>query len=219
MIKFKIEDKEYEMPENWSEVTIPQFKDITYLEEDLPLYRGYKDIINILSPKITEEMMNQMDILDFQKIISLVEFTRIAPDKELRVIEIEGKEYGIIENLDKISVGEWADLETYISRGGDDIIGELENILSIIVRPLVSKDNGSYKIEKYDSYSMNERVDLFKRELNAEDAMAFMGFFLRLEAEFIQNTLNSSMETMMEMGITTLENIGKVGDGSDSSTN
>lgn len=126
------------------------------------------------------------------------------------IFEFEGTVYGF-QPISKMTLGEWADLETY----SKNYEGNLHKLMSLLYRPITKhnwknpiwkakyniklwKDEytspfDTYTIEDYDIESADERAELFK-ELPAEIAKGAMVFFLSLGLKFTNHTLTSSLQ-------------------------
>jgi len=71
---------------------------------------------------------------------------------------LHGVKYGFIPSLEDISLGEYADIETFIKNG---IENNLANIMSVLYRPVVEDHKDYYIIEGYDATSQQRRSRLF----------------------------------------------------------
>ena len=97
-----------------------------------------------------------------------------------RIIEIEGVEYGFHPSLDRITLGEFADLETFLKMG---IQKHLPEVMAILYRPIVEKKNNIYTIEKYDG-NIEIRTEVIKR-MKAEEVQAALVFFWSFVKELL----------------------------------
>lgn len=126
------------------------------------------------------------------------------------IFDFKDVTYGF-QPLSKMTLGEWADLETYAK----DYEGNLHKIMAIIYRPITkhnwknpiwkAKHNlklwqskvvspfETYDVEDYNIETYNDRVELFK-ELPAEIAKGAMVFFLSLGLKYSNHTLTSSLQ-------------------------
>ena len=97
---------------------------------------------------------------------------------------LEGKEYGFHPDLSRITLGEYADIETFIKLGLEK---HLPEIMSILYRPVVNKKNKVYTIKKYDG-DIDIRTELMKN-MKAEDvqsSLVFFWSFVSRESLFLQ---------------------------------
>ena len=57
---------------------------------------------------------------------------------------IDGVEYGFIPNLDKMSIGEYSDIDTFMADENNET-----KIMSVLYRPIKAQAHGMYEIENY----------------------------------------------------------------------
>jgi len=186
MIKLTIEGKKYEMASGWDEIYLTQFFEI-YDIKDLEISELKKTlkIISVLSG-IPMDILMTINIDDLQA-IDMSWITKDIPKNVEKIIKIEGKEYGIVKDIKKLSLGEYADCDEY----GKDI-RNLHYISAILLRPVTDKDGEMYMIEKYDSNTLEERAKLFKEKLNIQQILGMNNFFLNSVNGSLKNLTNSS---------------------------
>ena len=91
---------------------------------------------------------------------------------------LNGVEYGFIPEYKNMSFGEFVDLDTLLTKKPDEIMSNLHIIASIMFRPITSKKSKhNYKIEDYDSEKVDERAELFKKELDIKYVLGGKYFF------------------------------------------
>mgnify|MGYP000465826998 CR=1 FL=1 len=69
------------------------------------------------------------------------------------IITVKGKEYGFIPNLNEITVGEQADIDTLISDWQ-----KMDKVMAIIYRPITYKKSGKYLIKEYQEEIKKSRI-------------------------------------------------------------
>jgi len=111
-----------------------------------------------------------------------------------KIIEVEGKRYGFHPNLDDITLGEYADVETFIK---DDVEKNLPELMAILYRPIVEEKNGIYIIEAYDG-NINIRAEEMKK-MPAEQVQSALVFFYNLGKELLRTLPSYLMERLKEM--------------------
>ena len=132
-----------------AEETIAAFSDIPRkLVKELPL----KDVAIIMG-KIAELQTKQDTLLK-------------------KVIEIDGVEYGMHPDLDSITLGEYADIETMIKNGLEKNMPEL---MAILFRPIKERSGEVYTIEAYDG-EISIRAEEMKK-MSAEQVQGALVFF------------------------------------------
>jgi hypothetical protein len=91
---------------------------------------------------------------------------------------LNGIEYGFIPEYKNMSFAEFVDLDTLLTKKPDEIMTNLHIVASIMFRPIVSKKSKhNYKIEEYDSSKVDERAELFKKELDIKYVLGGKYFF------------------------------------------
>tara|TARA_R110000764_G_scaffold135536_1_gene223544 strand:+ start:119 stop:793 length:675 start_codon:yes stop_codon:yes gene_type:complete len=133
---------------------------------------------------------------------------RIADEetgRHLKVIELNGQQYGFIPNWQEFSLGEWIDIEEY----SGDFWNNAHKIMSILYRPLLRRQGDAHTIEKYTS---KEDSEVF-RQLPADLFGGCILFFLSSKRTLLR-TMKSSLLRTAE----SLTNSALNGDGIPAST-
>lgn len=92
-------------------------------------------------------------------------------------------EFGFIPNLDKMSYGEWEDLENYIWDNKT-----LHRAMAVLYRPLIWQIGGKYRIHEYKGTDFY--ADLMK-EMPIDIALGARVFFYRLVKKLGDYTMDS----------------------------
>jgi hypothetical protein len=108
----------------------------------------------------------------------------VSPDGiELKpFITIDGREYGFEPNLSKMTYGAYADITQYDTITIDK---NWAKIMSILYRPVVSKNGERYKIEPYDG----EIRDTLFMKTDMETNWGALFFFVHLQTDLLSVTL------------------------------
>ncbi len=104
--------------------------------------------------------------------------------KHLKVITLDGVDYGFIPDWNEFSLGEWIDMEEYAK----DFWNNATKIASLLYRPVTRQWKDKYKIEPYTSKEDPEPFN----ELSA-DLWAGMLLFFSNSRRKLQHTLKSSL--------------------------
>ena len=170
-IKKKGKTRKYRVIESWKEVTLEKWIKLTELE-GLTQAQETKALINTLSD-IPEKLISKLSLPDITVILSRIAQIQQEKNNELvKVIEVDGKEYGFHPSLSDITLGEFADLEHFIKQGVQD---NLPEIMAILYRPIVEKEGDAYIIEAYDG-KIDVRAEKFKK-MSAEQVESSLVFF------------------------------------------
>ena len=181
MVELKIEENIYQMPNSWKEVNIKKYIEINNLETKSNVKKMVQ-MISILSG-CPIDILYQVDLEALNK-IDINWLSEPMDDKIEKILEIDGKKYGIIKEMKKLSLGEYVDLDSYIL----DINNNLHMIVAILMRPILSEDGDLYIIEKYDTNTLKARAELFLENMNVEQLINVSSFF--------SNSANGYLESM-----------------------
>jgi hypothetical protein len=106
-------------------------------------------------------------------------------------------EFGFIPNLDKMSFGEYIDLESYISDWDN-----MHKAMAVMYRPIVAGNKHLYEIEAYEG---SERWADVMKDAPVNVAMGAVVFFYRLGSKLSKYTMNSLLEEQEKKGNTALK--------------
>lgn len=195
-VTFELEGKEYKIPTHLTindYVKVFKVKDL--FEDD---YFAAK-LISI----ITGADMTKLLEADREKVGYVFEqIYKILPlDKPgfLDKFTLDGVEYGFIPSWKKMSFGEFADLDTLMTKKPDEVLDYLHIITAILYRPITkSKSKHNFEIEKYNQNTMDERSELFKNKLDIEVALGAQFFFTQF-ARIYSNYTPISLKMWMKI--------------------
>tara|TARA_Y100000289_G_scaffold65867_2_gene80467 strand:+ start:135 stop:776 length:642 start_codon:yes stop_codon:yes gene_type:complete len=200
-IKKKGKTRKYRVIESWKEVTLEKWIKLTELE-GLTQAQETKALINTLSD-IPEKLISKLSLPDITVILSRIAQIQQEKNNELvKVIEVDGKEYGFHPNLSDITLGEFADLEHFIKQGVQD---NLPEIMAILYRPIVEKEGDAYIIEAYDG-KIDVRAEKFKK-MSAEQVESSLVFFWIFVNEWSKITKLYLLDQKEEMTSKMLEKV------------
>tara|TARA_R100000742_G_C4268498_1_gene86880 strand:+ start:49 stop:651 length:603 start_codon:yes stop_codon:yes gene_type:complete len=164
--------KNYSLINSWEDVTLEKWLKLIGIK-DKTKSKEAEQTIAILSD-IPKELIKQLELKDVALIMSKMGELQAQQDSSLkRVIEIEGKRYGFHPDLDSITLGEYADIETFIK---NDIEKNLPELMAVLYRPIVQEtEDGLYSIEAYDG-DIRIRTELMKK-MSSEQVQSALVFF------------------------------------------
>ena len=203
--------KEFKLINKWSDVTLEKWLKL------IDFHSGSKsseaeETIAALSD-IPKKLIKQLELKDVAVIMSKVAELQQKQDSSLkRIIEVEGKEYGFHPDLQSITLGEYADIETFIK---NDIEKHLPELMAILYRPITEKgENGVYTIQAYDG-NIRIRTEQMKK-MSAEQVQSALVFFYHLGNVLLTTLPLYLMEQLKEMKMQSQQNPSqKSGDGSE----
>ncbi|QDP55505.1 MAG: hypothetical protein Unbinned176contig1000_42 [Prokaryotic dsDNA virus sp.] len=184
------------MPTNWDNISLDQYVRMIKKTKEVGLRELEKvvDIINILT-NIDSADLYRLSTKNIAQLGGYVtQLLNDLPNEELKhVITIDGIDYGFHPQLSEMTMGEWVDIDTYISEGLED---NLHKIMSVLYRPILEKVDEKYCIEEYRP--CKERQELFREKMNVGDFYAVSVFFSLLGRELLQSSLKYSITALKE---------------------
>jgi hypothetical protein len=155
-------------PDSWSEVNISQFQELSVTEDIF-------EKIAILTDEDPEEL-KLMDVASFGRLTAALSWVHILPNEDARkdVIVIDEIEYGFIDKLSSLSLGEWIDIENYLK----DPIKNLHKLMAMFYRPLLTTlKDGTRITEDYDITQASNNANTFLTKMNVSDCYGSLVFF------------------------------------------
>tara|TARA_R100000781_G_C4072914_1_gene125085 strand:+ start:292 stop:933 length:642 start_codon:yes stop_codon:yes gene_type:complete len=209
-IKQDGEVKEFKLISSWSDVTLETWAKLIGFQKEIKTKEAL-ETIKALST-IPRKLIKKLEIKDIAIILERISDAQKGAESSLRkIIEVDGKEYGFHPDLDSITLGEYADIETFIKNGVDKNMAEL---MAVLYRPIVEKKNNIYTIEAYDG-NISIRAEEMKK-MKAEQVQGALRFFFALGKELLEILPLFLMERMKEMEMELPPNLlQKSGDGSE----
>jgi len=170
------------IPESYADVSVRQYKKMIHSWDD-------GDSAKELALKAVSALCDlDRELIDFadwgqiNKIIHDLTWLIEEPDPLAmslplqRIVKLNGVEYGFIPNWTKLTVGEFADLETYSTK---NLFDNLEKALAVWYRPITKKKSDeSYTIEPYEPHHTKQDKML---DMPMDVVVGAMVFFYRIE--------------------------------------
>jgi hypothetical protein len=210
-IKKEGKTKQYKLINSWSDVSLESWLKLVEVETGSKTNEALETITALSD--IPKQLVKELGIQDVAVIMSRIAELQQEQDSKLkRIIEVEGKEYGFHPDLDSITLGEYADIETFIK---DGIENSLPELMAVLYRPITAKgENGVYTIEAYDG-NISIRAEEMKK-MSAEQVQSALRFFFALGSElskilplYLMERLNQMREDLQT------KVLPKDGDGSE----
>lgn len=122
----------------------------------------------------------KISIKDFNEIALQVSQTLQQEPEFIQRFKLNGKEFGFIPNLDKMTAGEYIDLDKYLREEED-----YHKAMAVLFRPIANKFSDLYNIEPYTSSETygNELLDM-----PLDVALGSIVFFYNLSNELLKAT-------------------------------
>ena len=193
-IKKQGEVKKFNLINSWADVTMETWLKLIDFETGTKTEEATMTIAELSD--IPKELIKELSLSDVAAIMQRIAELQENKDTRLkRIIEVNGVEYGFHPDLDSITLGEFADIETIMKNGIDKNLPEL---MSILYRPIKEKHiKGAYVIEAYDG-NITMRVEEMK-QMSASQVQAALFFFFLLGKELLKILQLYSMQKQKEM--------------------
>lgn len=182
MVSFKIDGKEYKVPEfisigNYSKL----FKVKDLFSDD---YFAAK-MVSIVSECPIEDLLET----DYERVNYLASYIlSLIPQEQPKFVdrfELDGVQYGFFPNWRDLSYAEFVDMDTISTKKQDELYDLMHILCAIMYRP-ITKENSAhdFEIEKYNVKSMTKRAELFKNKLDVKYILGAMFFFINFGKKY-----------------------------------
>jgi hypothetical protein len=209
-IKKKNKTETFNLIDSWSDVTLESWIKLIDTETGSKTEQA-EETIAALSD-IPKKLVKELALRDVAIIMDKVSELQSKQDTVLKkVFEIDGVEYAMHPDLSEITLGEYADIETFIKEGIEKNMPEL---MAVLFRPITEKNGSAYTIAAYDG-NITIRAEEMKK-MSAEQvqsALVFFWHFVKELSEILPSYLmERTQEIAKELQTETLQNAG---DGSE----
>jgi hypothetical protein len=206
MLTLTLKNKEtYNVPENWSELTMGQYINLAnlitkYGEMDITDNIFENEIVpQILKAlfNIDEKQLKKFTVVEFHKVKNAINFINKPLPKFTPKMETVSNGYKIkIVNVDEMKFGTWADVNHLLT---SDPINNIPLAFSMVVN--IEKQNKWYKKwMKNKPIDDSEYLDVIKQQPMSE-IFAINNFFLLTTMLLKQNILSSSLPVEMKVQV------------------
>jgi hypothetical protein len=185
--------KEFKLISSWKEVTLEKWLKLIDFETGTKTEEATETIAALSN--IPKQLVKELALKDVAILMSKIAKLQQKQDTNLKkIIKIEGVEYGFMPDLDSISLGQYADLETFIKNGVEK---HLPEIMAVLYAPIKVKKNDIYIVEAYDG-NIRLRAEEMKK-MSAEQVQSALVFFYNLGKELSAILPLFLMERLKEM--------------------
>ena len=185
--------KEFKLISSWKDVTLEKWLKLIDFETGTKTEEATETIAALSN--IPKQLIKELALKDVAVLMSKIAKLQQKQDTNLKkIIEIEGVEYGFHPDLDSITLGEYADIETFIKNGVENHLAEL---MAVLYRPIKEKKNDIYIINSYDG-NIRLRTEEMKK-MSAEQVQSALVFFYTFGKELSTILPSFLMEQLKEM--------------------
>ena len=182
--------KEFNLINSWSDVTLEKWVKMTEFKKGTKSEEA-ENMIALLSD-MPKKIIKQLELSTVATIMSAVAKLQRDQKKGLkRIINVNGKEYGFHPDFDSMTLGEYADIETYIKLGLEK---HLPEIMAILYRPVLEKKGKLYTIEAYDGEIKIRAEEM--RQMSAEEVQSSLVFFWIFVNALLKTLPSSLMQSL-----------------------
>tara|TARA_R110000851_G_scaffold256337_2_gene408791 strand:+ start:464 stop:1063 length:600 start_codon:yes stop_codon:yes gene_type:complete len=194
-VKIKKEGKvkEFKLINSWDEVNLETWTKLLEYSKKTNTDEAIETITTLSN--IPKDLIKELSLYNVVLMMNKISELQAVKDNALkRIIEINGVEYGFHPDLDLITLGEYADIESFIKFG---IYKRLPELMAILYRPIKEKKNDKYIIEPYDG-DIRMRTEEMKqmKALQVQSAMVFFYRFVKVFLPIMQSCLQEQLKEM-----------------------
>tara|TARA_R110000822_G_scaffold129503_1_gene265676 strand:- start:754 stop:1353 length:600 start_codon:yes stop_codon:yes gene_type:complete len=194
-VKIKKEGKvkEFKLINSWDDVNLETWTKLLEYSKKTNTDEAIETITTLSN--IPKDLIKELSLYNVVLMMNKISELQAVKDNALkRIIEINGVEYGFHPDLDLITLGEYADIESFIKFG---IYKRLPELMAILYRPIKEKKNDKYIIEPYDG-DIRMRTEEMKqmKALQVQSAMVFFYRFVKVFLPIMQSCLQEQLKEM-----------------------
>ena len=143
------------IPNNLSEITLRQYQKFLKIQEqnENESFLASKMMEIFCGIKLGDAM--KMRATDVNRITSILADMFEQKPSLVQKFKMNGIEYGFIPNLDNMSLGEYVDLDNYLSKWES-----MEYAMAVLYRPITNKLKDKYTIEEYKAKDQDIMKDM-----------------------------------------------------------
>jgi hypothetical protein len=176
MINIIINEKEYNIPQSWNEVTLKQQIELSQIKDRDDLFKNLFMVQTYTG--IPMEIVKKMNINEFKQILSNLKFLTEQPKSELiKDFKLNGNTYYVSDSLLKGETQDFLSIEAVLQKYKDNEVKALPYIIAVICKQ---------KGESLDSYDVEKRALEFEL-LDYQTANNIWFFFAQTEVFFSKN--------------------------------
>ena len=165
-------EKNYNLIKSWNDVTLDKWVKLISKKEKTKSQEAL-DTISVLSD-LRKKVINELGIQDVSIILKKIAYLQQEDNSKLKkIFKLNDIDYGFHPNLEEITLGEYADIETYLKNG---IENNLTELMAVLYRPITERDGKDYSIEAYGISDTRMRAKKLEK-MKASDVNNALVFF------------------------------------------
>ena len=143
------------VPETLADITLEQYIAVSKLTDENEQARTIK-VLEILCG-LSEEQIKATELSDLSRIITIVTGV-LESETEVEVkhtYEYKGVTYGLVPDLSRVTLAEFADIDTLCQ---DGVLDNLPQVMGILYRPVTEQHGKFYLVADYDGADRTEQM-------------------------------------------------------------
>lgn len=186
---------ELTVPSDISEISLKQYQKFLKLQDsNEDSYFLQCKMIEIFC-NLDAKSVRMLKVGDANKVVEVLNNMFEKEPKLIRTFKIGGVEYGMIPNLDDISLGEYIDLDTYI--------GDWQNMqiaMNVLYRPINKKIGEKYTIVDYD-LDAKEKLEHIPMDIVLGSIFFFYNLGIELSMVMVDYLEQPQMDSLTQQQI------------------
>jgi hypothetical protein len=173
--------KEFKLINKWEDVTIETYSKLMTFTNGTKSSEALETLTELSN--IPKELLKQLELKHIVLMLEKLSHLQSQEDTTLKnIIEIDGVRYGFHPDFDEMTLGEYADIESFIKSGADK---HLPEIMAVLYRPIKEEVDGVYTIEAYDG-NIKIRTEVM-RKMSATQVHSALVFFLSFQQRIVND--------------------------------
>ena len=186
---------ELTVPSDLSEISLKQYQKFLKLQDsNEDSYFLQCKMIEIFC-NLDAKNVRMLKVGDANKVVDVLNNMFEKKPDLTRTFKIDGVEYGMIPDLDNISLGEYIDLDTYISDWQN-----MQIAMNVLYRPIKDKIGDKYTIVDYD-VNAKEKLEFIPMDIVLGSIFFLYNLGIELSMVMVDYLENPQMDNLMHQQI------------------
>tara|TARA_Y100000385_G_C12848937_1_gene532154 strand:- start:109 stop:762 length:654 start_codon:yes stop_codon:yes gene_type:complete len=186
---------ELTVPSDLSEISLKQYQKFLRLQDsNEDSYFLQCKMIEIFC-NLDAKNVRMLKVGDANKVVDVLNNMFEKKPDLTRTFKIDGVEYGMIPDLDNISLGEYIDLDTYISDWQN-----MQIAMNVLYRPIKDKIGDKYTIVDYD-VDAKEKLEFIPMDIVLGSIFFLYNLGIELSMVMVDYLENPQMDNLMHQQI------------------
>jgi len=186
---------ELTVPSDLSEISLKQYQKFLKLQDsNEDSYFLQCKMIEIFC-NLDAKNVRMLKVGDANKVVDVLNNMFEKKPDLTRTFKIDGVEYGMIPDLDNISLGEYIDLDTYISDWQN-----MQIAMNVLYRPIKDKIGDKYTIVDYD-VDAKEKLEFIPMDIVLGSIFFLYNLGIELSMVMVDYLENPQMDNLMHQQI------------------